>query len=327
MAELPFFPLAVDAYLADCSHLEDGEHGRYLLLLMYLWRAPQQRLPNDDEWLARKFRRPVELVKSELRPLIAEFCNCDGNWITQKRLAKEWAYTTKKRKQMTDVAKSRWEKEKRRCVLDTTPHASRNTLILTLTPTQDKKNLTEDSVTAPQACGADERGEAVEPVEPVEPSVADEAGEAGEATAGLRKARAAGRGTRLPDGWQPGPELEQFARELELDPAAVTAEFVDYWCAVSGAKGVKLDWNATYRNRCRELTGRKSVNGTKHVARAGSQVANAAIFGAALHRLRDQGSAGGRDRDRRQEGDEARDVEATVLDAGQGCAGSGEGRD
>lgn len=71
-----------------------------------------------------------------------------------------------------------------------------------------------------------------------------------------------------------------------------------------------------------------NLNGqTPRSQRAGSQVANAAILGAALHRLRDQGSAGGGDRDRRQEADEARDVEATVLDAGQGCTRGSEGRD
>lgn len=112
MAELPFFPLAIDAYLADCSHLEDAEHGRYLLILMELWRAPRQRLPNDDAWLARRFRRSVERVQTELRPLIAEFCQCDGNWITQKRLSKEHARARGVTKQRSDAAKSLWRKKK-----------------------------------------------------------------------------------------------------------------------------------------------------------------------------------------------------------------------
>lgn len=112
MAELPFFPLAIDAYLSDCGHLTDAEHGRYLLLLMELWRAPRQRIPNDDTWLARRFRRSVEAVREELRPLISEFCKCDGNWITQKRLSKEFLYVTGQRKKQSDRAKSRWNKDK-----------------------------------------------------------------------------------------------------------------------------------------------------------------------------------------------------------------------
>ena len=73
MADLPAIPLWTDAYLADCGHLGDAEHGRYLLILMHLWRAPKQRFPNDDDWLARKFGRSADSVRSEIRPLIEEF--------------------------------------------------------------------------------------------------------------------------------------------------------------------------------------------------------------------------------------------------------------
>lgn len=112
MAELPFFPMAIDAYLADTRHLSDAEHGRYHLILYELWRAPNRRLPNDDEWLARKFCRSVEQVKSELRPLISEFCKCDGNWITQKRLTKEFERAKRVTRQRSDAAKSLWKKKK-----------------------------------------------------------------------------------------------------------------------------------------------------------------------------------------------------------------------
>ena len=39
-------------------------------------------------------------------------------------------------------------------------------------------------------------------------------------------------------------------------------EFVDYWTSVPGARGLKLDWAKTFKNRCREL-GKKPRNGTK----------------------------------------------------------------
>lgn len=62
-------------------------------------------------------------------------------------------------------------------------------------------------------------------------------------------------GTRVPD--RPLPDLwAQFAVTLGLDPAAVYAEFLDYWRGVPGQKGRKLDWDGTWRNRCRELAGR-----------------------------------------------------------------------
>lgn len=112
MAELPALPLFTDAYLADCDHLTDVEHGRYLLMLMHMWRAPNRRFPNDDAWLARKFRRPVEAVRAELRPLIDEFFKTDGNWIYHKRLEREHAHVTAQRAKQSARAKSRWEKEK-----------------------------------------------------------------------------------------------------------------------------------------------------------------------------------------------------------------------
>lgn len=110
MTALPFFPLAIDAYKLDCGHLSDAEHGRYLLILMELWVAPRQRLPNDDEWLARRFRRSVDAVEKELRPLIDEFCQCDGHWITQKRLTREYERAQKATRQRSEAAKSRWKK-------------------------------------------------------------------------------------------------------------------------------------------------------------------------------------------------------------------------
>jgi uncharacterized protein YdaU (DUF1376 family) len=48
------------------------------------------------------------------------------------------------------------------------------------------------------------------------------------------------RGTRLPMDWSPRPEDGQNDEEL--------AKFKDHYAAVAGAKGVKLDWDATWRN-------------------------------------------------------------------------------
>lgn len=134
MADLPFFPLATDAYLADTQHLTDAEHGRHLLLLIALWRAPRQRLPNDDAWLARKFGRTAEEVAAELRPIIAEFYQCDGNWITQKRLSREYSRASRQVEQKREAAKSRWRKEIMGCGRNApTPTPTLNSLTTTYT--------------------------------------------------------------------------------------------------------------------------------------------------------------------------------------------------
>lgn len=76
----------------------------------------------------------------------------------------------------------------------------------------------------------------------------DSTNSAADAAAGDAK-----RGTRIPDDWQMTPELRAFAIDLGLDPDVTREGFVDYWRGVPGAKGRKLDWPATFRNRCRDL--------------------------------------------------------------------------
>lgn len=61
------------------------------------------------------------------------------------------------------------------------------------------------------------------------------------------------RGTRLPDDWTPSDDLKRWTSEdcPGLNGPVTAAKFRDYWHGVAGAKGVKLDWDATWRNWCR----------------------------------------------------------------------------
>lgn len=233
MAELPFFPMAIDAYWADTKHLTDAEHGRYHLILYELWRAPNRRLPNDDAWLARRFARSVERVVEELRPLISEFCQSDGNWITQTRVTKEFLRAQKVTKQRREAAKSRWNKDKDKSERISGHGASRiaaaHEPTPTLTPTVKEKESKKES---PPASQVPPKGGELE-------------------LPGMDKPARADRGTKIDPGWKPSEDLRQFAKSLGLDPDAVTAEFVDYWKGIPGAKGRKSDWPGTFRNRCR----------------------------------------------------------------------------
>lgn len=67
------------------------------------------------------------------------------------------------------------------------------------------------------------------------------------------------RGHRLPDGWMPSPDTIAAMRQQfpHVDLEAVHEEFTDYWRGVPGAKGRKLDWEGTWRNRVREVAGRQ----------------------------------------------------------------------
>lgn len=57
------------------------------------------------------------------------------------------------------------------------------------------------------------------------------------------------RGSRLPDDWSPNREtLVKLGVEGHRNPEKHLAKFADYWRAAPGSRGVKLDWEATFRN-------------------------------------------------------------------------------
>ena len=78
------------------------------------------------------------------------------------------------------------------------------------------------------------------------------------------------RGTRLPNDWALPRGWGMWAMEkrdgwTEEHVREVAEAFRDHWVAVSGQKGVKLDWEATWRNWCRNARGPEQTR----VARGG----------------------------------------------------------
>lgn len=67
---------------------------------------------------------------------------------------------------------------------------------------------------------------------------------------------ARGRGSRLPADWPLGELARAFAVGCGVDPDLEHGRFVDYWTARAGAGGLKLDWDATWRNWCRSARDR-----------------------------------------------------------------------
>lgn len=82
-------------------------------------------------------------------------------------------------------------------------------------------------------------------------------------TARKQSAIARNRGTRLPDEWRPNEASVALARELGVDPIQTIIEFRDWWIAQPGSKGVKLDWEATWRTWVRKNSrqGAKAASG------------------------------------------------------------------
>ena len=90
----------------------------------------------------------------------------------------------------------------------------------------------------------------------------------------------AARASRLPDDWVPANETVEWAyREYGFSRETLyqaLLEFRDYWCALGGARATKIDWNRTFKNRCRDLSkqvGREKSNGRKSMATIAMEMA------------------------------------------------------
>lgn len=112
MSKYPYMPLFIDAYRSDTQHLSYEAHGIYLTLLMLIWKSPECRIPNDKRWLCTHLRILPEDYEFLINPIIKQFLKSTGNWLTQKRLKREFLHTQKISKNNSDAAKSRWAKEK-----------------------------------------------------------------------------------------------------------------------------------------------------------------------------------------------------------------------
>jgi uncharacterized protein YdaU (DUF1376 family) len=213
VAEFAAIPLFTDAWIADTSHLTRPERGLYMDLLILIWRSPECRVPNDMAWIARRLRVD-ETELPVLKSVVAEFLISTGNWLTQKRLKREWSYTFEKRKKNIESAKSRWHKGKE-------------------VSEGSAKNGSVGNATAM----------------PPHPHPHPHPHKEREANASPKK------GSRLSPDWQmPSDWIAWAVAEGMAEPAAQreAARFKDYWLGKPGKDGVKLDWNATWRNWARK---------------------------------------------------------------------------
>ncbi len=94
------------------------------------------------------------------------------------------------------------------------------------------------------------RGEKRRTTPPSAPPAAGENDHAPADAVAETKPKATSRATRIPEPFTVTPDMVIWARENTpgLDHRAVTERFVDYWRAVAGKNGTKLDWTATWRN-------------------------------------------------------------------------------
>ena len=222
-------PLFIGDYLADTARLTTEQHGAYLLLIMDYWRNGP---PPDDAAVLCQITRLSNDAWSNAQAMLRRFFTViDGVW-RHKRIDKELESAGTKKDRAIDKAKTaaaaRWAKVE----------AERQTKL------NASSNAPSNAPSTPQTM--------LNRCPSPSPSPSEKPNSKSKALA-----------SRLPNDWQPNDEDIQFCKtnRPDLNHAAIADAFRDYWIAVAGAKGRKLDWPATWRNWIRNQKAQPSGNG------------------------------------------------------------------
>lgn len=236
---LPFMQLDVSRLVdSDMFALSTGEEFKAAVALWCKsWlQIPASSLPNDDRVLAHLSgagSRWSRIKEMALRGWVL----CSDGRLYHPTVAEKARHAWESRVRQRERAAKRWDKSDRKT-----------------------GNATASDSQEPRECHGISHGNAIERErerESIDSSLRSESVSASAPdekpavrVVGYSEPKAP-KGCRLPDTWWPSDDLQQFARSNGCDPKKVAEAFCDYWRALPGARGVKLDWDATFRNWCR----------------------------------------------------------------------------
>jgi len=217
-----WFPWYPALYKADTRHLTAEQDGIYRRLIDE-YMETREPLPDNDIALARI--AGVSEIKwlDAARILRAYFTHADG-MLFHKKCDQELDIQDKRSKKRTlsaeKAAKIRWSKSeiKQEVICDT--HAERNAIAMR----GDATVTVTDTIKKKNKQKKEKKN-----------------------------------GTRV-DTWECSTELGEWAEAQGLSVKEVLDEiegFIDFWKGVSGKDGIKLDWDATFRNRIRSYLKRR----------------------------------------------------------------------
>lgn len=204
-------------FIAGTRAMRLAERGAYRDLLDYQWEM--QKLPRDPDRLARLLGCSRQEF-DEIWPAIADKFVVDGAFILNKRLEEHRDKAIRQRDKKIEAANKTNAKR-----------YGERAVEVSLTETHS------DTLSA----------------SPPSPSPSPS-----KKTEQRRKATDDARGTRIQIPFDVTDVMREWAHHQfpNVDVKAATAEFEDYWRGVPGQKGRKTDWEATWRNRIREVSGR-----------------------------------------------------------------------
>jgi len=108
MSARSWMPLYWGDYLRDTSHLTQGQHGAYLLLIGHYW--VKGKLPAMHEQCYCIARAMDEQSRSNVDAVLSEFFDLDEDCYTHKRIDAEIEKADGSREKRANAAKKRWDK-------------------------------------------------------------------------------------------------------------------------------------------------------------------------------------------------------------------------
>jgi len=212
MPSAPWFKFFAADYLLDPDVDAIPSEAEGLLIRMWCLCHLEGSCPADPEELARKTRCTLQCVlqcKRHCEP----FFDLQGGRLYSLRMEEE----KQRSKQARENASKRYEQ---RTSADGNANGSANGSAIRTAQSQSQSQS--------QNQGQEKLSDANASVRPKVSPIA--------------------RGTRLPQDFVISEEHRRFAKEIGADVDHEFATFCDYWIAQPGQKGVKTEWNATFRN-------------------------------------------------------------------------------
>jgi uncharacterized protein YdaU (DUF1376 family) len=235
-----YYPFHIGDYLSATRHLSWEEDAAYRRLLDTYY-TNEKPLPGDLRAVCRLVLATTESQREAVRVVLEEFFRkTDEGWINTRADAEIEAMRSKQQKQR-EKANKRWAKPE-------TEHGNASAM-----PQHHEID----------AAASNAHADAMPPTPtptptptPIEKTV--DASQPAPAAVAAPKAPPVTRGVRLPKEWKLPAQWGRWALEsmpgwTEETARAEAEKFHDYWVSQPGQKGVKSDWQATWRNWCRNV--------------------------------------------------------------------------
>lgn len=103
-----WMPLYVGNYLGDTSHLTQGQHGAYFLLIMHYWQ--RESLPGENEQCYSIARAIDKQSRSNVDSILREFFKLSGDFYRHKRIDLELLKVKASYERRAEAGRMRWIK-------------------------------------------------------------------------------------------------------------------------------------------------------------------------------------------------------------------------